>query len=328
MPDLSTKYLSLDLKNPVVIASSPLTSNISNLKKCEEAGAGAVVLKSIFEEQIENQVGREMMQNEQFLSHSDAALYFENISKGYYLNEYLQLLKDARRELSIPVIASINCTNLSTWVSYIKNFEEAGADAIELNYYPIASAASVEGKTVDRLALDFASKVKREASEPVSIKIGSRYSSLANMIKGFDIIGIDGLVLFNRFYRPDIDIEAMTLSQAANPFSSSHEYAESLRWIALMSGEVKCDLAATTGIHSGDTVIKMLLAGASVCQICTAAMKDLSIIGTMCDTLSQWMSRHGFSGISDFRGRLAQENMEETGLWERTQYIKKLSGSN
>ena len=186
----------------------------------------------------------------------------------------------------------------------------------------------VEGRTVDRLALDFASKVKREASRPVSIKIGSRYSSLANMIKGFDVIGIDALVLFNRFYRPDIDIESMTLSQAANPLSSSHEYAESLRWIALMSGEVKCDLCASTGIHDGETMIKMLLAGASACQICTAALKDLSIIRTMCDTLSAWMSRHGFSSISDFRGRLAQENMEETGLWERTQYIKKLSGSN
>ena len=185
-----------------------------------------------------------------------------------------------------------------------------------------------EGRTVDRLALDFASKVKREASRPVSIKIGSRYSSLANMIKGFDVIGIDALVLFNRFYRPDIDIESMTLSQAANPLSSSHEYAESLRWIALMSGEVKCDLCASTGIHEGETMIKMLLAGASACQICTAALKDLSIIRTMCDTLSAWMSRHGFSSISDFRGRLAQENMEETGLWERTQYIKKLSGSN
>ncbi len=328
MPDLSARYMSLDLRNPVIIASSPLTADIANLRKCEEAGAGAVVLKSIFEEQIESQVDREILQNEEYLSHADAALYFENVSKGYYVNEYLKLLREAKKELSIPVIASINCTNLSTWVSYIKEFENAGADAIELNYYPIASAASVEGRTVDRLALDFASKVKREASRPVSIKIGSRYSSLANMIKGFDVIGIDALVLFNRFYRPDIDIESMTLSQAANPLSSSHEYAESLRWIALMSGEVKCDLCASTGIHDGETMIKMLLAGASACQICTAALKDLSIIRTMCDTLSAWMSRHGFSSISDFRGRLAQENMEETGLWERTQYIKKLSGSN
>ena len=160
----------------------------------------------------------------------------------------------------------------------------------------------------------------------MSIKIGYKYSSLANIIRSMDLAGVDGLVLFNRFFRPDIDIESMTLSQAANPLSSSHEYAESLRWIGLMSGEVKCDLCASTGIHSGDTVIKMLLAGATAVQVCTAAMKDISVVGRMCDDLRSWMDRHGLDDVASFRGRLAQENMSQGGLWERTQYIKRLLG--
>ena len=328
MADLSVKYLSLELKNPCIIASSPLTADIDGLVRCEKAGAGAVVLKSIFEEQITSQVEKELDENEQYLTHADAVPYFEKISKDYYINRYLDLVRKAKKELSVPVIASVNCTDADAWTEYIRSFEAAGADAIELNYYPMSADWRTEGSRVDRLAADFAARVRSACSIPVSVKIGCEYSSLAWIIRQMDQSGVDGLVLFNRFYRPDIDIESMTLSQAANPLSSSHEYAESLRWIALMSGEVKCDLCATTGIHSGETVIKMLLAGAAACQICTAALKDLSIIRTMCDTLSLWMSRHGFSSLCDFRGRLAQENMEETGLWERTQYIKKLSGSN
>lgn len=326
MSDISTKYLSLELENPVLIASSPLTSDIKALVRCQDAGAGAVVLKSIFEEQIESQVEGEVLANEQYLAHSDAASYFEAVSKDYYVNRYLDLLRQAKKELSIPVIASINCTNLSTWVDYIHVFEEAGADALELNYYPIAADADTDGRTVDRRAIEFATRVRQAATKPVSIKIGYKYSSLANIIRSMDLAGVDGLVLFNRFFRPDIDIESMTLSQAANPLSSSHEYAESLRWIGLMSGEVKCDLCASTGIHSGDTVIKMLLAGATAVQVCTAAMKDISVVGRMCDDLRSWMDRHGLDDVASFRGRLAQENMSQGGLWERTQYIKRLLG--
>ena len=326
MSDISTRYLSLELANPIVIASSPLTVDIRGLRRCQEAGAAAVVLKSIFEEQIESQVEGEVMANEQYLAHSDAASYFEAVSKDYYVNRYLDFLRQAKDELTIPVIASINCTNISSWVDYIHLFEEAGADALELNYYPIAADADTEGRTVDKRAIEFATTVRKAATKPVSIKLGYKYSSLANIIHSMDLAGVDGLVLFNRFFRPDIDIESMTLSQAANPLSSSHEYAESLRWIGLMSGEVKCDLAATTGIHSGETVIKMLLAGAPAVQICTAAMKDIGVVGRMCDTLAGWMDRHGFDDVASFRGRLAQENMSQSGLWERTQYIKRLLG--
>lgn len=326
MADLSVKYLSLELKNPCIIASSPLTSDIDGLVRCEKAGAGAVVLKSIFEEQITSQVEKELDENEQYLTHADAVPYFEKISKDYYINRYLDLVRKAKKELSVPVIASVNCTDADAWTEYIRSFEAAGADALELNYYPMSADWRTEGSRVDRLAADFAARVRSACSIPVSVKIGCEYSSLAWIIRQMDHSGVDGLVLFNRFYRPDIDIENMTLTKAANPLSSADEYAESLRWIALMSAEVRLDLAAATGIHSGETVIKMLLAGASAVQICSAAIKDLGVIAEMNSTLEDWMNRHGFSTVSEFRGKLAQENMSDGSRWERVQYIKKLMG--
>ena len=326
MADLSVEYLGLELRNPVVIASSPLTGDIGHLKACQEKGAGAVVLKSIFQEQIDRQIDKEILENEQYLNHGDAASYYEAVSRDYYLDKYLSLVREAKKELDIPVIASINCMNLSGWTDSLKKFEAAGADAIELNYYPIAADSRTEGAAVDRKAIEFVSAVRKASDAKISVKIGYKYSSLASIIKSMDSAGADGLVLFNRFYRPDIDIESMTLSREANPLSSAHEYADTLRWIALMSAEVKCDLAASTGIHDGQTVIKMLLAGAACTQVCTAAMKDLGVIEAMCETLSSWMDRHGFKSIGDFKGRLAQENMANGSLWERTQYIRKLSG--
>ncbi|MGN0906280.1 MAG: dihydroorotate oxidase, partial [Bullifex sp.] len=225
--------------------------------------------------------------------------------------------------LSIPVIASINCSDISTWEEYISAFESAGADAFELNYYPLAQDRKVTGEDVDKALLKFAKKIRKSTKLPVSIKLGYKYSSTANIIAELDKIGINGLVLFNRFFRPDIDIEkeSMTSSQ---PLSGADEYAESLRWIALMSNEIKCDLAASTGVHSGGTVIKMLLAGAAACEVCTAYLKDEGCIKAMCEDLSSWMDRKGYGTIEAFRGKMAQERMEDGSCWERTQYMKTL----
>ena len=326
MADLSVKYLGLDLANPVIIGSSPLTSNIDNLVKCQKAGCGAVVLKSIFEEQIEERIEGEVAANEQYLAHSDSVEAYEAISRNYYINNYLELLRKAKKELSIPVIASVNCIDLASWVDYVAAFEDAGCDALELNYYPIASDSSTEGSDVDARLISFAKTVKSRAEVPVSIKIGYKYSSLANIISRLDRAGVDGIVLFNRFFRPDIDIEAIAIQGAANPLSSPDEYAESLRWTALMSAEVGCDICASTGIHDGESVIKLLLAGAASCQVCSAAIKDIGVVGSMLETLSSWMGRHGFASVADFRGRLAQEKVTDGGLWERTQYMKRLTG--
>lgn len=322
--DLTSKYLGLSLRNPIIAASSPLTRSIDALKRCEDAGAGAVVLKSIFEEQIEAQTDRDRAASEDFLSHSDAAEYFEAVSRDYYINQYLELVRKAKSSLSIPVIASINCASLSSWTGYISSFSEAGADAIELNYYPIAADADTEGRTVDKRLVDFALAARKATDTPIAIKIGYKYSSLANIMRSLDKAGVDGIVIFNRFFRPDIDIDTMSLSKASNPLSDSGEYAESLRWTALMSAELGCDICASTGIHDAQTVIKLLLAGAAACQVCSAAVKDINIFGKMADGLSSWMEEKGFSSIAGFRGRLAQERIADGALWERTQYVKGL----
>ena len=327
MADLSTSYLGLKLRNPIIVASGPKTSNIESLKKCEENGAGAVVLKSIFEEQIETEVGKQLVKNSEFLDHSDFSEYFTNVSKDYYLDSYLKLLQDAKRELSIPVIASINCSDISTWEEYISSFEKTGADAIELNYYPIAQDRRVSGEDVDKALFKFAKRMRKSTNLPVSIKMGDNYSSLAYTISELDKIGINGLVLFNRFFRPDIDIENEKMSHLGG-VSSFNEYAPSLRWIALMSSEVKCSLAANRGIHSSSTVIKMLLAGAAACQICTVYLKDETIIKTMCDELSAWMDKKNYKTIDEFKGKMAQENLANGSAWERTQYMKTLIGGD
>lgn len=325
MADLSCKYLGLSLKTPLIAASSPLTGTIEGLKKCENAGASAVVLKSIFEEQIDMDASRSMLENEAYLSHSDFTTYFENISKDFYLNQYLELLKAAKKELSIPVIASINCRDGESWVEYVKEFEKAGADALELNYYPIATEAAVNGKQVEKDLFAFAKKVRELTKLPISLKLGCRYSALANIVLRLDQEKIDGLVMFNRFFSPDIDIDKIELtSHPVSALSGDHEYADSLRWIALMSAEVGTDLCASTGIHSGETVVKQLLAGAAACQICSAALKDINVFSTMAKFVSDWMDSKGYATISDFKGKLAQENMVDGTQWERTQYMRTL----
>lgn len=325
MASLNCKYLGLELRNPVIIASSPLTGSVEGLKRCEEAGAGAVVLKSIFEEQIEQLVEKEIDENFDYL-HSDFSTSYGNISRDYYVNHYLELVRSAKKELSIPVIASINCTDYSTWTDYIESFHEAGADAIELNYYPIAADCFVEGKQIDKETISFAKKIRACAKLPVSLKIGYKYSSLANIIYAINLEKIDGLVLFNRFFRPDIDIDKIALKPCSSVFSSKNEYTEALRWIALMSKDVKSDLCATTGIWDGETVIRMLLAGAAACQICSAAMQDINVIGRMTERLSSWMDEHSFTSIEEFKGKLADERGSKDSFWERTQYMKTLLG--
>ena len=322
---LNTEYLGLKLKSPVIVSSGPLTQNAVSLKKCEEAGAGAVVLKSIFEEQIESDVSAEMEKNEEFLQHSSAEGFFEESSKNYYIDRYMKLLTAAKKELSIPVIASISAMRMDSWIEYAKRFESCGADAIELNYYPIASDASVPGSEVDEKAIEFAEIARKNISVPLSIKIGYKYSSLANIIRSFDKAGIDGAVLFNRFFRPDIDTETLEFT-ASSPSSSPDEYGEALRWIGLMSGEVKMDLCGNTGIHDGNTVVKMILAGAPAVEICTAIVKKgFSVIGEMNSFIEDWMKRHGYSSINEFKGLLAQEKTGEGYKWERTQFLKTIN---
>ena len=317
---ISTKYMGLDLRSPIIVSSGPLTQNIVSLKKAEEAGAGAVVLKSIFEEQIEKDVSSEIESNAEYLGHSEES--YAAFSRDRYIDRYMKLLAEAKKTLSIPVIASVSAKTMDNWIEYAERFIKCGADGIELNYYPISSDADVSGSDVDKRLISFAEKARKAIDGPLSIKMGYKYSSLANIIKTLDKTGINGIVLFNRFFRPDIDIENLAFT-SSNPVSGKDEYAEALRWIGLMSGEIKADMCGNTGIHDGETVVKMLLSGAKAVEVCTAVIQQgFSVIGKINAFLEDWMKRHGYSSIKDFSGLLSQEHVENGWMWERTQFLK------
>lgn len=322
---IETKYLGLTLRSPVIVSSGPLTQNIASLRKCEEAGAGAVVLKSIFEEQIESDVNKELEDNVAYLDHSSAESFFLSSSRDFFIDKYMKLLSEAKKELSIPVIASVCAKDMASWIDYAERFVACGADAIELNYYPISSDKNVPGATVDKKAIEFAEKARARIKAPLSMKIGYKYSSLANMISSFDKAGIDGVVLFNRFFRPDIDIDKLEFT-SGSPASSADEYAEALRWIGLMSGECSMDFCGNTGIHSGESAVKMLLAGAKAVEICSAIIKSgFGVIGDINAFIEGWMKKHGYSSLDDFTGILAEENRRDGYNWERTQFLKTIS---
>ena len=328
MPDISTEYMGLKLKSPVIMASGPLTSHLDDLKRAEDAGAGAVVLKSIFEEQIEKDAGLDAAENEEYLAHSDSQEYFEAMARAHYIDRYMTLLEGAKKSLGIPVIASINCKSISTWLEYSQNFLSCGADAIELNYFPIASNADVSGDAVDKALFDFAKRARGKIEGKLALKIGSFYSSLSNVIKKIDDVGFDGLVLFNRPFRPDIDLKSLEI-RGCKPLSSPDEYGMSLRWTALMSAEVKLDIAANTGIHSADTLIKMLLAGAKAAEVCSAVIKNgFSVIGEMNKGLSAFMEEKGYESTRDFIALLAEDNYERGDAWERVQFLKTIGNDN
>lgn len=321
MAKLTTKYLGLELKSPVIVSAGPYTQTIESLKKLEAAGAGAVVLKSIFEEQIEEDVANEYKANEDYLNWSVAESHFKEHGKDYYIDRYMRLLIEAKKNLSIPVIASVCCKTTEEWIDYAERFVNCKADAIELNYYPLASDASVDGKDVEKTLFEFAKLAKKKISCPVAIKMGNKYSSMANVISKLDAIGIDGAVLFNRFYRPDIDIENLSFVHGPE-LSSPVEYSEALRWIGLSSGEVKMDLCGNTGIHDGETVVKMLLAGARAVEVCTVIIREgAEAITKMNDFISSWMDKKGYDSLDQFIGKLAQERNSEGYKWERTQFL-------
>ena len=327
MADLSTKYLGLSLKNPIIAGSSPLTATLDNLKKCEDAGLGAVVLKSIFEEQIENDSELAVDGAQEYLTHADAYGFMKNASMEQEIDGYLTLLEDAKKALDIPVIASINCRQNGSWIEYANRFVACGADAIELNHYIVAADVEIEGPAIEKNYLSLVKAARKQIKVPLSLKMGSSFSSLANLMRKFDELSIDGVVLFNRFFSPDIDTETMSLVPA-HMLSAKDEYALSLRWTAMMSEEVRYDICASTGIYSGDTVVKQLLAGAKAVQLCSVLLKQgLSSVSKIEADVASWMDSHEYSRISDFNGKLAQERVADPSKWERTQYMRSILGA-
>ncbi len=322
MANLETSYMGLKLKNPIIVGSSPLTSNLDQIKKLEDAGVGAVVLKSIFQEQIDKDADMNVDMEQAFLNHSDAYGFLRGASEDHYIDKYLTLVEDAKKSCNIPIIASLNGAGDGSWIKeYVPRFAYCGADAFEINHYEIGSNANIDGRKMDKDFIKFAKLARKEIKLPLSIKLGSNFSSPANIIRELDFLKYDGMVLFNRFYNPDIDINAISIKRGLTT-SSKDEYFNSLRWIGLMSEEINADLCANTGIHSGETIIKMILAGASSVEICSALITTgLETVNMMLEQVNNWMELKGFSSIDQFKGKLAQERMEDPTLWERTQYI-------
>jgi len=326
MADLSTTYLGLKMRNPIIVSSSKLTSTLEQVEACEQAGAGAVVLKSLFEEQILTDVGQSVEETESLLAHSESMHFFEGMGKNYYMDAYLKLVKESKDRLSIPVIASINCVSAGSWLEYAGSFEEVGADALELNVFIMPADVDQEGPDMEKAYLDIARKVKKKVSIPVSMKIGPHFSGLANMVKKLSGEFVDGLVLFNRFYKPDVDIDRFEIISAP-VFSSPHEISDSLRWIALVSDEVECDLSASTGVHDAAGVVKQLLVGADTVQLCSTLYRNgVEYVQNVVTGIEEWMKRHKFERVDDFRGRLSRANVEDPKAYERSQYIRALVG--
>jgi dihydroorotate dehydrogenase (fumarate) len=328
MANMEVQYLGLTLKNPIIVGSSGLTEKSASIRNLEQNGAGAVILKSLFEEEI-------ILEKEAMLSQmkSGGALYPETVDFYRYEEaprestaSYLDLIRETKKQVSIPVLASINCMTAQQWTWFPKEVESAGADGLELNLFILPTDLNRSPAESEKVYFDIVEEVCGKVTIPVSLKISYYFSNLASMITRLSHTGIRGLVLFNRFYSPDIDIDHFQIT-SGNVLSTPGEISLSLRWIAIMSGRLDCDLAASTGIHDGQAVIKQLLAGAKAVQVVSSIYKHGGErISEMLHQLGTWMDDHGFAAIDQFRGLMSQADSQNPAAYERVQFMKYFRG--
>lgn len=326
MANLETTYLGLKLKNPLVAASSGLTSSVEKIKELEAAGIGAIVLKSLFEEQINNEVTSMLEKDQQNMDYPEAEDYIKNYLRDNTITKHLELLSEVKKAVDIPIIASINCVSSDEWTSFAKDFEEAGADAIELNIFYLPTNRNEKPGVVEQLYLDVLKKVKSVVSIPVAVKFGINHSNIIGMADRLQANGAAGVVMFNRFYEPDINLETLELS-SSEVFSSPSDIRRSLRWVGLVSSNVsKLDIAASTGIHDGSAAIKQILAGAQVAQLCsTLYLNGAGVVSEIIEDFTKFMNKWNFKKIDDFRGRLSYKNIPDPMVYERSQFMKYFS---
>ena len=326
MANLSTSYMGLKLRNPIIAGSSGLTNSLENIQKMYEHGAGAIVLKSLFEEQINFAINKTYNQSENNYSYPEALDYISHYTRENDLERYLKLIREAKSKVDIPIIASINCVSSSEWISFAKNIQDAGADALELNIFILPSDPRRKAEQHEQVYFDILQPVMKQVKIPVAAKISSYFSGLTNMALQLSWTGISGLVLFNRFFSPDIDIDKLEVT-ASNVFSTPGEMSMTLRWVALLSDKVHCDIAASTGIHNGHAVIKQLLAGAKAVQIAsTLYQKGFEQIGLMTKEINEWMEMHQFASTTDFIGKLSYKEAKNPAAYERVQFMKHFAG--
>lgn len=327
MANLTTKFFGLELKNPVIAGSSSLTADLKQIKKLAAAGVGAIVIKSLFEEEIDTQLQEELTKRKVLEPDPEYLDYFDYIIKDENLKNYTSLIKQAKQAVDIPIIASVNCITASDWMLFTKKLEEAGADALELNLFLLPSDIERTNEANEHFYFETVRKVLEVVSIPVTIKISHYFSNLANIIKTLSETGIAGITLFNRFYAPDINIKNEQII-SADVLSHPNDFLLSLRWTGIMSSKVSCPLAATTGIYSAETAIKFLLAGAGAVQIASVLYNGgINIITDFNDQISAWMDEKGYQEIADFKGKLASHK-EQAVIFERSQFMKYFNGKS
>ena len=304
MPDLSTTYMGLQLTNPIIAASSGLTKSVDQVSELAEAGAGAIVLKSLFEE--------DLRQSEDPFSRKE-------------MERYMKLIRECREAVSVPVFGSIHCLHFSNWINHARDIEEAGASGLELNLFTLPSDPLTNHAQIEETYLDIIQEVLKKVHIPVAVKLGPYFTGLANSVMRFSWTGLKGMVLFNRFYSIDIDIHKQEVIPGF-VLSSPSEVALPLRWTALLSTRVGCDIAAATGIHSTESAIKLLLAGAKAVQICSVLYRNgPSYIQTMLSEIQAYMEQKGYSHLEDFNGLMSLKSVDDPAVYERVQFMKHYS---
>ena len=325
MTNLNTTYLGLELKNPVVVSSSGLTNTVDKIQKLVDAGAGAVVLKSLFEEQINHDINKQIQSGEGY-DYPEAVDYIAGYTKDNSVGEYLRLISDAKEKFDIPIIASINCFSSNEWISFARQIEEAGADAIELNVHVVNTDKNVEASVIEGLYYSIAENIKNAVDIPFAMKLGDNFANVVAVVNKLYAIGAKGVVLFNRFYQPDIDISQLSLT-SASVFSTPEDIRRSLRWVAIVSDKVdQVDISASTGNHDGEAIIKQLLAGATTVQVCSAIYKKgPKVISDMLNEVSYWMEEKKFDSIDSFRGLMSYRKIKDPAMYERAQFMRYFS---
>ena len=321
---LSTTYLGLELKSPIIVSSSTLTGNVESIKRCAEAGAGAVVLKSIFEEQIESEIRREegYSNAEIYDLYPEAQEYLNTYMRGTEIEIYEKLIRETKKVVDIPIIASINCSDKGEWISIAKELQDAGADALELNIAIAAFDRDIDPREIENEYVDILKEVEKNINIPVSVKLGDHFTNISRMAFSLSKAGAKGLVLFNRFYNPDINIEKMKVVPG-NSISAPEENHNTLRWISLLSSqEIPCELSASRGVYTGEDVVKQILAGAKTVQICSTLYRNgVEYIKQMNADIEAWMDRHNFDNVESFRGIVNKK--EDIKVVERLQYLRR-----
>ncbi len=320
--DTKTKYLGLELKTPIIVGSCGLTADVDKMVQMENAGAGAIVVKSVFEEQIIYDIKRNTHVVAPTDNYGDSYEYIAMHVADDSLEKHFAMIREAKQRLTIPVIGSVNCFSYENWLTYAKKFEEAGCDALELNMAILPYETSLSADDVERTFSQIINTLRKSISIPISIKVGTYFTDMAKQMQQLSWMGIQGVTMFNKNVQVDIDIEKETLTNASY-LSNPEDIYNTLRWIAILSKKMRCDLSASTGVYTSDDVVKMLLAGATSVQVVSCLYKNgIESLRQLNEGLQRWMEKKGYDNIAKFRGKLAVQPTDKASVAMRTQFMK------